>query len=158
MELSTLAIILGVLAIIAIVGWLFRSMIKLVFVVIFIYLLFHIGYVWGFDEMNKVFHLDRFLKPEVSEQIATQYDTLEQKREEFGVVQTDEMKRVMDEALLKAWDEAGQKYSSIDKEALLKELKEKLASYSQEEVDQALSETELLVDSMSEQETETQPQ
>lgn len=156
MSYTTIAIILGVLAIIALIGWLFRSLLKLVVALVFVYILFHVGFIWGFDEMNKVFHLDSFLKPEVSEKIASQYDNLEQKREEYKVVETNEIKRVMDEALLKAWTEAGNTYSSIDKEALMKELEAKLASYSQEEVEQAMEQVEVQIDSMTEQESQPQ--
>lgn len=155
MSLSTIAIILIVLAVLALIGWLFRSLIKLVLVIAFIYLFFHIGFIWGFDEVNKYFHLDVFLKPEVTENIASQFDTLEQKREEFGVVQTEEMERIMDEALQKAWEEAGNAYNSIDKEALKKELEERLSSYTQEEIDQAVEQMDQQVEELSQIESQS---
>lgn len=153
MSLSTLGIILIVLAVLALIGWLFRSLIKLVLVVGFVYLFFHIGFIWGYDEVNELFHLDKFLKPEVSENLASTYDTIEQKREEYGVVQTEEIKKVMDETLQKAWEEAGNAYSSIDKEALIQELKEKLDSYSQEEIDQAVEQMDQQLETMTEAES-----
>ena len=148
MSLTTIIIILALIGVVVTVAWLFRSILTFVLLAIAIYVLFHIGFIWGYDDMNKYLHLDTFLKPEVSEKLETEFGTFEKKREEFGVVETEEIKRVVDESLQNAWEEAGQRYDAIDKEALIKELEAKLESYNQEEVDKAIEEVEAEIDAM----------
>jgi len=143
MELSTIITIIIAIIIIIIVTWLFRTLLKFVLIAIFVYFAFHVGFVWGFDDINKFFHLDKFLKEEASQTLESKYSTLEEKRAEFGIVNTDEMKRVVDQKLIDAWEEADKVYESIDKEALIKDLQEQLDAYTKEEIEEAVEKAEL---------------
>lgn len=142
MTSTTFAIIIGFIVLVFLTAWLFRSLVKFVVLAFVIYLLFHIGFIWGFEEANKTLKLDKFLKPEVSEQLESKYDGLKEKREEYAVLNTYEMKKAVDEVLAEAWIKSGETYEEIDKEALIQNLKAKFPSYSQEEIDKAIEQME----------------
>jgi len=128
------------LVIVAVVAFLVKSFIKVVIIAIVIYVLFHLGFIWGVDDLNSKLHLDKFFNPDVHEQIQSEYENFGEKREEYSVVDTEEIKRVVDDTLQKAWNGAEEKINSVDKEALLEELKQKLESYNSEDVKKVLEE------------------
>lgn len=97
------------LALVAVVAFLVKSFIKVVIIAIIIYVLFHLGFIWGVDDLNSKLHLDKLFKPDVHEQIQNEYGNFGDKREEYGIVDTDEIKKVVDDTLQKAWKGAEEK-------------------------------------------------
>lgn len=140
MTTTTLSILFIFIVVVGIIGYLVKSLVKVAVIGLIIYLLFNVAFVWGADEVMTKLGLDRFLKPEVSQQVKSEYETFVQKREEYGVVDTTEIKNVVEATLQESLKQAGDQWSAVDKQALLDELKQKLAEYDSEAVQQALDE------------------
>ncbi|MFF2531482.1 hypothetical protein ACFVS2_21480 [Brevibacillus sp. NPDC058079] len=133
------------IVLVVVVSFLVRSFMKFILIGAIIYLLFHFGFIWGVDDLNDKLQLNRFFNPDANKSIQSTYGTFADKREQFGVVKTEEVKKVIDSTIQSAIQEAGNQINSVDKEALLKELQTKLEAYNDGEVKEAIkqSHTEL---------------
>lgn len=141
MDFNMLLLIGIGLAIVAIVSFLVRSLLKIVIICVAIYFLFHFGFIWNMDDLNEKFSFTKFFNPEVQEKIESAYGDFAEKRDQHGVVNVDEVKKVIDDAIQSAIIKAGNKIGEIDKDALLKDLENKLkgidASTATQAVEQA---------------------
>lgn len=114
------------LAIVIIVSFLVRSLLKIIIICGVIYFLFHIGFIWNADDLNEKLSFTRYFNPEVQKKIESVYGDFAEKRNQHEVVNVDEVKKVIDDTIQSAIIKAENKMSKIDKEELLKELEEKL--------------------------------
>ncbi|WPS85404.1 hypothetical protein SMD22_01890 (plasmid) [Brevibacillus halotolerans] len=145
MDVGFLTMVVIGIAVVIVVSFLVRSFMKFIIIGGIIYLLFHLGFIWGVDDLNDKFHLNGLFNPEANKTIQSSYGKFADKREQFGVVDTKEIKKVIDETIQKSVAEAGNQISSINREALIKELQMKLEAYRDGEVKEAIqqSQTEL---------------
>lgn len=138
MDMTWVLIIVGVIAGIALISFLVKSFIKIVLILGLIYLLFHLGFIWGADDLNEKLHLDRFLKPEVTEQIQDKYNSFSDKREELGILDTELARKAIDDSIQEALALASEEARKVDRERLIADLNEKLKNFDQKAVSQAL--------------------
>ncbi|PLS15036.1 hypothetical protein CVD28_24460 [Bacillus sp. M6-12] len=138
METNWIILFVAIVGVLAIIGFLLKSFIKVILVLGVIYLLFHLGFIWGVGDLNEKLHLDKFLKPEVSQQIQEKYDDFSNRREENGVVETQLIEKTINDSLQVALTKASDEIRNIDKEALIQDLSDKLRNFDTEEVAQAL--------------------
>lgn len=140
---ETMFIALGVAAlIILVVAFLVKSMLKFVIIGVAVYFLFHLGFIWGVDDLNSKLQITRWFNEEASGDIQNAYSDFTEKRDEYGVVNTEEVKKVIDETLNNAMTKAKNQVDAIDKEALVKELQEKLKQFEDATVDEAIDESQ----------------
>lgn len=132
--MSTILIILGVILSIVVAFWLLKSIIQAILVVGLIYFLFHVGYIWTSGDLNDKLHLDSILSPETNEKIQEKYNSFTNKRDENEVIETEIIKKVIDDTIAKATENA----KNIDKEKLIVDLNKKLESFNKEDVKMAL--------------------
>lgn len=142
MDVGFLAMAVIGIGAILVISFLVRSFMKFILIGGVIYLLFHLGFIWGVDDLNNKLQLNRFFNPDANEKIQAAYGTFSDKREQFGVVNTEEVKKVIDTTIQNAITEAGNQISSVDKEALLKELQAKLEAYSDGVVKEAVNQSQ----------------
>jgi uncharacterized membrane protein YhiD involved in acid resistance len=140
MDTMWILIILGIIAGIALIGFLVKSFVKIVLILGLIYLLFQLGFIWGVDDLNEKLHLDKFLKPEVTEQIQEKYDQFSQKRDETGVLDTELVRKTINDTIQVALTEASDEIRNVDKEKLIEDLSIKLQNFDTEAVAKALDE------------------
>lgn len=139
-----LALGVGVVIVLA-VAILVKSMLKFVLIGAVVYFLFHLGFVWGVDDLNNKLHLSRWFNDDANKSIQTAYEDFTEKRDEYGVINKDEVmkvKQVIDDSIQKALTEAKNQYDSIDKVALLQELQAKLKEYEDALVNEAINESQ----------------
>lgn len=89
---TSIIIFIAVIAVMAVVGYLMKSFIKVVVVLGLAYLLFHVGFLWKTEDLSKL-HLNTFLKQETNQQVQDKYSEFTKKREEKGVVNNPPLKR-----------------------------------------------------------------
>lgn len=137
-------IIIGVI-VISIIFFIVRSVIKLLFIVGIIFLLFHLGFLWAGDDLNSKLGLNQVLEPEVNEVVQSEYDRFAEKREEHAVIDTEKLKDLINQTAQNIIGETEKAVSNIDKDVILKELEEKLQNYEvqPEDIEKALKESEL---------------
>ena len=140
MDMTWILIIVGIIAGIALISFLVKSFIKIVLILGLIYLLFHLGFIWGADDLNEKLHLEKFLKPDVTEQIQEKYSSFTEKREESGVLDTELVRKTINDSIQDALTLASDEVRNVDKEKLIADLSEKLRNFDQEAVAQALDE------------------
>ena len=138
MEGNIIIYILIALIVVAVVGFLVKSFMKVVLVLALIYLLFQLGFLWGVDDLNEKLHLNKILKPEVNEQIQEGYKNFAEKREEMGVVDTKEVDKIIDTTIQKTLENASNKVQNVDKDQLIRDLGEKLKDFDIDTVEKAL--------------------
>jgi hypothetical protein len=139
-DTSIVLIFVAVLIALAIVSFLLKSFIKVILVLGVIYVLFHLGFIWGADDLNEKLHLDKFLKPEVNEQIQEKYSQFTDKREENGVIETELVRKEINDVLQSALTKASDEIRNVDKEKLIQDLSAKLENFDTEAVAKALDE------------------
>lgn len=156
MDLGFLGFAAVGVVLIIVVSFLVRSFMKFILIGVIVYFLFHFGFIWGVGDLNDKLHLDRFLNKGANEKLQSAYGNFADKRNENAIVNTDEVKKAIDEALQKSIEEAGHKLSEVDREALLKQLKEKLQSYDVDKVNAAIDQSqEMLKQVMTKEQIET---
>lgn len=133
---TIILILVGVVAV-GVVSFLVKSFMKFVIIGAIIYGLFHLGFIWGVDDLNNKLHLSKFFNQEANESIQNAYSDYTAKRDEKSVVNAQEIKKVVDETIQKAVSEAKAKATSVDREAIMNELEEKLRAYGTAVVEQA---------------------
>jgi hypothetical protein len=134
-------IIIGIIVVV-VISFLVRSFIKFIIIGVIVYFLFHMGFIWGVGDLNEKLQLDKLFNSSANEKIQSSYDTFAEKRDEHAVVNTNEVKKIIDTTIQKAITEAGNHIKSVDKEALLKELQEKLKAYEGDSVEKAVLQSE----------------
>ena len=138
MDMTWILIIVGVIAGIALLTFLVKSFIKIVLILGLIYLLFHLGFIWGADDLNEKLHLDKFLKPEVTEQIQEKYSAFSEKRDETGVLDKELVSKAINDSIAEALTLAFDDIRNVDKEKLIADLSEKLRNFDEQAVADAL--------------------
>lgn len=139
MELNWVITFIVIIGIIAIAGFLLKSFAKVILILGVIYVLFHLGFIWGVDDLNDKLHLNKFLKPEVNEQVQETYSKFAEKRDKTGVIDKDLVKKTIDDSLQIALTKASNEIKNIDKEALIQDLSEKLRNFDTETVAKVLN-------------------
>lgn len=132
--MSTILIIVGVVIAILLAFWLLKSIIQAILVVGLIYILFHVGYIWNSGDLNEKLHLDSILSPETNEKLQEKYNSFTNKRDENELIETEIIKKVIDDSIAKATQNA----KNIDKEKFIEELSKNLESFNKEDVKTAL--------------------
>lgn len=132
---ESVIVVLIVIFIIAVLAFIFKSFIKLILLLGIIYLIFHIGFLWDSEELQNNLPIFSFFKTEYREQIKEGYDGFADRRDEYGVIDTDaieeEIRNILDEAMIKAENQL----DKIDTDKLLDDLNKKL-----EELDPQIAE------------------
>lgn len=132
--LELIIVLVVVLVVVSIGVYLFKTMAKLIIGLGIAYLIFHIGFLWDFEEFDsKVPIMDYFL-PEYSAKFKTFYNELTEKRYEKAMLDIDKMESDIDITIKKVLDTAKAKYEEIDKEQLLNDLYASLQEYDFSEV------------------------
>lgn len=139
-ETSWILIFIAIVVVIALVGFLMKSFAKIIIILGVVYLLFHLGFIWGVDDLNEKLHLNKFLKPEVNEQVQKTYSDFSKRREENGVMDTEAVRKAIDDTIQKAVAQASNEMKNVDKEQLIQDLKVKLQSFDSETVAKVLNE------------------
>jgi hypothetical protein len=129
-----IAVVIGL----AFIGFLLKSFARIILVLGITYLLFHLGFLWGADDLNEKLHLNQLLKPDVSEKLQKSYHDFSQRREQTEVVETEKIKAVIEETIQSALKRASNEIQKVDKEKLIQELQSKLQHFDQQTTAQVL--------------------
>lgn len=103
------------MVVVAIISYFVRSFIKIVFVAVLIYLLFHIGFIWESNDLSRYLKLDKWFSPEVSEEIQHHYNSYTEKRNEHETKQMSEIKSHIEKSLNEAWNDSKERVQSFQK-------------------------------------------
>jgi hypothetical protein len=114
-----------------------KSLIKFVIFLGIIYLLFNIGFLWNSEDFSNL-PLGGVLKNGYDNVAQNTYDGLVKKREETGIIDSENIKNTIDTTIENALENAKDEISNIDKQKLIDELNSKLANYDQETITEAL--------------------
>ena len=128
--------------VIGVVGFLLKSLVKVVLIFGLIYALFQIGFLWGGNEFMTKLHLDTFLKSSVREQVQKGYTDFSQKRDEKGVLETDAIKKAIDSTISDAVAKSLKDVQTVDKQKLLSDLSTKLQSFDTSTVQKILTDNQ----------------
>ncbi|WCF11414.1 hypothetical protein NDS46_31140 (plasmid) [Paenibacillus thiaminolyticus] len=109
----TLVVLIVFIFLALVIAFLVKSFLKFVLIGVIAYVLFHIGFIWGVDDLNNKLQLSRWFNEEANQKIQDVYSDFTEKRDEHGVVNTEEVKKALDDTI---------RY----KEDLLNKLQEKL--------------------------------
>ncbi|WCK57668.1 hypothetical protein PP175_26905 (plasmid) [Aneurinibacillus sp. Ricciae_BoGa-3] len=131
-------IFIGVVVGIAILSFLMKSFVKLILVLGIIYLLFQLGFIWNAQDLQSKLHLDKFLKPQVSKQIETNYNQFAQKRDSTGILETNLIKKEINDSINQALTNASNRIENVDKKKLIADLNAKLTNFDAKSVSQVL--------------------
>lgn len=146
MSTTILLTLVGILIVLSVAIWIIKLAVARVIMVailgVVVYVLFHVAFIWDFEEMDNVLHFDKWLAPETVETISSGYQDFNTKRDEYAVVDQQLMKENIDQSIEKAWKSAGDTYTNIDQEALRKQVILEYEKYGKEAVDLALQELE----------------
>jgi hypothetical protein len=129
-----IAVVIGL----AFIGFLLKSFARIILVLGIAYLLFHLGFIWGADDLNEKLHLNQLLKPDVSEKIQKSYQDFSQRREQNGVVETEKIKTVIEKTIHSALTRASNDIQKVDKEKLIQDLQSKLQHFDKKTTAQVL--------------------
>lgn len=146
MSTNILVVLVALLIVISVVIWIIKLAIVRVIMVgilgIVVYVLFHVAFIWSFEEVDNVLHFDKWLAPETVESLSGGFQEFEVERGEHAVIDQQLMAENIDKAIGDAKTSAGNAYESIDQEALRKQIILEYEKYGKEAVDQALLELE----------------
>lgn len=138
MSSTWILIFIAVVVGLALIGFLLKSFARIILVLGIAYLLFHLGFIWGADDLNEKLHLNQLFKPDVSEKIQRSYHDFSQRREQNGAVETEKIKAVIEETIHSNLTKASNEIQKVDKEKLIQELQSKLQQFDQQATAQVL--------------------
>lgn len=152
--LELLLVIIAVVVVVSLGIYLFRTMARLFVVLGVAYLLFHVGFLWDWNEFDSKIPIMDYFKSDYAVQIESFYKELTEKRYENAVLDIDKMESDIDKAIKQIIVSAKDQYDEIDKEKLLNDLYEKMKEYDFGEMEKGLLnlKDELLDSGLSEEE------
>lgn len=145
--LTTILLVLVILVVVVSIAiWLIKMAVVRVLMIgvlgVVVYVLFHVAFIWDFQEMDDVLKFDKWLAPETIETLSQGYNEFDSKRGEYAVIDQQLMKENIDKTINEAWVSAGETYATIDKEELRKRVILEYEKYGKEAVDLALLQME----------------
>jgi hypothetical protein len=136
-----IVLVVGIVAVI--LAWfLVKSFMKFIIIGVIVYTLFHVGFIWKPDELNSKLHLSSFLTADAGKKFQDAFTIFSNKRDEYAVVNTVEIKRVIDTSIQNALTQAKNEANSVDKQALLNNLKSQLEQFDTASVNQAIKDAQ----------------
>lgn len=129
MNTEWVIIFIAIVAGMVVISFLLKSFAKIVLLLGLIYLLFHLGFLWGADDLNEKLHLNQFLKPEASQQLDQKYSDFTKKRDDSGIIETEAVRKAIDTAIQDTLAKSSKQLQEVDKEQFLKDLNTKLQSF-----------------------------
>lgn len=136
-SLINLIIIVVAIVILAI---LFKAFAKAILILGLVYIFFHVGFLWDATEVQEALHVFSFLKPAYRQQIEDGYSDFADKRDKYGIVDTEKVEQAIDDAIKDTITKAQKELSEVDIDKALNELKEKLKNFDPQMVEDALDE------------------
>lgn len=127
-----IAVVIGI----SIIAFVMKTFVRMAIILGVVYLLFHLGYVWGADDLNEKLGLDKWL--DKSEQVQSAYGDFAKERDEKKMVNTDVISQRIDQAIQGAVDESVKQAKKVDKQQLISTLRKALQSFDAQQVEDAL--------------------
>lgn len=138
--METILPLIAVIIILVFLIYVVKMSIKVAAAVFIAYILFNIAFIWSADETMTNLQVNRFLKEDAAQTVESSLSVFEAKREEKGVVDTEEVRRTMDQTIQFASEQGSEK----TKELLAQDWSQLFAGMNKEEVRQAMEETKAI--------------
>ena len=137
--LTWIIILIAVIACVVIFATIFKSFAKTIILLGFIYIVFHVAFLWNWSEVSNKINFVSFFKPEYRQKIEDGINKIEERKSDTDILDSKSIESLINESIEKTISSGIDK---INKEDVMNDLKEKIQEIDKEKIDEILIDLE----------------
>lgn len=126
-----IAVIIGIIILVTI----FKSFAKIIITLGIIYILFHVAFLWNWNDISEKINFISFFKPEYQQKVEDGINKIEDRKNETNVFNDESIELFINDSIQKAIESGS---GSISKDKIIDDLKEKISGLDQNTIDEIL--------------------